>query len=233
MKITWYGHSCFRIDMGESALLIDPFLSGNATFEASGISVDEASAGVTHVALTHGHDDHVGDTVDICAKRGATLIAVFELAMYLNTKGVEKVHPTNHGGMVSHGDFDITFVNALHSASTIIDGTPVYLGNPCGLVIRPKSGSVIYHMGDTEVMSDFAIINELHKPEIGIVPIGDRFTMGARTAAFACKRFFQFSTIIPCHFGTFPIIDQTADKFVAEMAGHNVLVPEVGGALKI
>ena len=186
------------------------------------------SAGVTHVALTHGHDDHVGDAAAICKESGATLIAVFELAMYLNGKGVEKVDPTNHGGTVKHAGFALTFVNALHSSSTIVDGAPVYLGNPCGLIIAPDEGPVVYHMGDTEVMSDFAVINALHAPKVGLVPIGDRFTMGARSAAYACKRYFQFETIIPCHYGTFPIIDQSADAFVAEMAGHNVVVPEVG-----
>jgi len=231
MKITWFGHSCFRIETAESCLLIDPFLTGNPTFEKSGASMDDVKSGVTHVLLSHGHDDHVGDTVEICKDTGATLVAVFELAMYLNNKGVEKVDPTNHGGGVDHGDFRVTFVNAQHSSSTMIDGQPVYLGNPCGLILAPKDGPTVYHMGDTEVMSDFAIINDLHAPNIGIVPIGDRFTMGAKSAAFACRRFFRFDTIIPCHYGTFPIIDQTADAFVAEMAGHNVVVMEPGGSI--
>ena len=83
-------------------------------------------------------------------------------------------------------------------------------------------------MGDTAIFSDMGLINEIYRPDIGIVPIGDRFTMGAKTAALACKRFFQFERVIPCHYGTFPIIDQTADKFVAEMGGNTVLVPKVG-----
>lgn len=88
-------------------------------------------------------------------------------------------------------------------------------------------------MGDTDVISDFAIINDLYEPSIGIVPIGDRFTMGAKSAAFACRRFFRFETIIPCHFGTFPIIDQNADAFVAEMDGHNVQVATLGETFAI
>lgn len=233
MKITWYGHSCFRLEIASSVILIDPFLSGNPTFEATGRSVTDASAGVTHVALTHGHDDHVGDAAAICAETGATLIAVFELAMYLNAKGVANIDPTNHGGTVHHDGFSITFVNALHSASTIVDGRPIYLGNPCGLVIRPDNGPVVYHMGDTEVMSDFQIINELHAPKVGIVPIGDRFTMGARSAAFACKRFFSFDAVIPSHYATFAMLEQSADGFVAEMAGQNVIVPQPGVAFEV
>ena len=232
MKITWFGHSCIRIDTGTSKLLIDPFLTGNPVFEGSGVSIDEVADGVTHVALTHGHDDHVGDTVAICEATGATLIAVFEIAMYLNGKGVEAVDPTNTGGTVSHSDFDLTFVNALHSSGTF-DGTDsVYLGNPCGLVIHAE-GKRVYHMGDTEIFSDMGLINEIYSPSVGIVPIGDRFTMGAKTAALACKRFFAFETIIPCHYGTFPIIDPTPDAFIAEMGGQNVVVPKLGQALEV
>lgn len=233
MKITWFGHSCFRIEVGASVVLIDPFLTGNPTFEGSEATVEDAQAGLTHVLLTHGHDDHVGDTVELCKDTGATLISVFELAMYLNNRGVENIDPANHGGTIRQGDFAVTFVNAQHSSSTIIDGRPVYLGNPCGLVINQNDGPTVYHMGDTEVMSDFAIINDLHAPTVGIVPIGDRFTMGAKSAAFACRRFFRFEVIIPCHYGTFPIIDPTPDAFISEMAGHNVVVPEVGKSINV
>ncbi|MGI9407349.1 MAG: metal-dependent hydrolase [Hyphomicrobiaceae bacterium] len=226
MQLTWFGHSCFRVETGAAKILIDPFLTGNGTFEATGKSVAEASEGITHVILTHGHDDHVGDAVEICKSTGATLVTVYELAMYLNGQGVEKIDPANPGGTLHHDGFGVTFVNALHSSSTTVDGKPVYLGAACGVVIKPAEGAVLYHMGDTEVMSDFAIINDLHQPTVGIVPIGDRFTMGAKSAAFACRRFFRFETIVPCHYGTFPILDQTADVFVAEMSGHNVVVAE-------
>lgn len=227
MKIVWYGHSCFRLEIGSSVLLIDPFLKGNPTFEQSGIAWDEATRGATHVALTHGHADHVGDAGEICKTRGATLFANFELANYVATKGAEKLEPMNTGGTVAAGDFEITLVNALHSSSQ-----EVYLGNPNGIVIRPKEGKTLYHMGDTEMFGGMALIAEFHKPAIGIVPIGDRFTMGARSAAFACKKFFSFETILPCHYGTFPgMLDANADKFVAEMGTANVCVPKVGQAL--
>ncbi len=231
MKITWYGHSCFKIETGSSSILIDPFLTGNSTFEALGKSVSDVASGVTHVALTHGHDDHIGDTVEVCKQTGAKLIANYEVAMFLNSKGVETVSPMNPGGTVGHADFDISLVNAVHSSGTVVDGSSIYLGAACGIVISTKEMKTVYHMGDTDIFSDMALINELYAPDIGMVPIGDRFTMGAKSAALACKKFFNFKTVIPCHYGTFPIIDPDAGKFVAEMEGENVIVPDAGEVL--
>ena len=233
MKITWLGHSCFRIDTGKSSILIDPFLTGNPTFEDTGLTVHGATKGVTHVALTHGHDDHTGDAVKICKETGAPLLAVFELAMHMAGLGVQKIDPGNTGGTLFHDDFDLTFVSAWHSSSTMVNGSAVYLGACCGLVIRTREGKTVYHMGDTGIFSDMALINEIYRPEIGFVPIGDRFTMGAKIAALACKRYFQFETVVPCHYGTFPMLDQTADKFVAEMGGNIVRVPEAGVPFEI
>ncbi len=232
MKITWFGHSAFRVETGSSVILFDPFLTGNPSFSGN---AEEASAGATHVALTHGHDDHVGDTVDICKKTGATLVANFEICMYLNGKGVENISPGNHGGKIEFGDFSLAFVQAWHSSSAIVDGVPVYLGNPAGLILTSKveDGKALYHMGDTDIFSDMALINEIYNPAIGIVPVGDRFTMGGELAAMACKRFFKFETVIPCHYGTFPIIDASADKFVIAMSGHNVVVPKVGEPFEV
>jgi L-ascorbate metabolism protein UlaG (beta-lactamase superfamily) len=133
------------------------------------------------------------------------------------------------GGTVASTDFDVTLTHAQHSSSS----GGVYLGTACGLVITPKSGKTLYHMGDTDIFSGMDLINTLYKPDIGIVPVGDRFTMGARTAAHACKTFFNFEAVLPCHFGTFPILDQNADKFVAAMAGQNVIVPKVGEPITI
>ena len=229
MKITWFGHSCFRIETGASVLMIDPFLKGNPTFEASGLDWNAATAGVTHVALTHGHDDHIGDAGEICKSRGATLFAVYELAQHVASQGASKLEPMNTGGTVKTADFALTLTQALHSSSS----GGVYLGNPCGIVITPASGPTLYHMGDTDMFAGMSHIAELHAPTIGIVPIGDRFTMGARSAAYACKTFFRFKRIIPCHYGTFPIIDSTADAFVTAMHGHHVDVPRPGEILEV
>jgi len=231
MKITWFGHSAFRVDIAGAAIMIDPFI-GNPTFEGDQKAAYE---GATHVVLTHGHDDHTGSTVEICKATGATMIANFEICNFLAAKGVENFSPGNHGGSVDYGPFSVAFVPAWHSSSTIIDGTPVYLGNPAGVVISAPNEKTLLHMGDTDIFSDMALINEIYQPQIGIVPIGDRFTMGAKLAAMACNRFYAFETVIPCHYATFPIIDQTADKFVAAMKGSKtrVLVPERGTPVEL
>lgn len=230
MKITWFGHSCFRVETGSSVLLIDPFLKGNPTFQASGIAFEVATKGVTHVAITHGHDDHIGDAGEICKATGAPLFATYELALHVKEKGAETIQPMNTGGSVADKDFDLTLVNALHSSSS--GGT--YLGNPNGIVLKTKEGKTVYHMGDTDMFAGMGLIAEFHRPDIGIVPIGDRFTMGAKAAAFACKKFFKFKTVIPCHYGTFPgMLDPDASKFQAEMSGHNVVAPKVGETITV
>jgi L-ascorbate metabolism protein UlaG (beta-lactamase superfamily) len=235
MKITWYGHSAFRVEAGGATILIDPFLTGNPSFDAT---VDDVSEGVSHVLLTHGHNDHVGDTLAILEKTGAMLVANFEICMYLVGQGADdgKINPGNHGGTVECGGFTTTFVNALHSSSFGGEGgTNTYLGNPAGLVLHFPDDKTLYHMGDTDIFSDMALINELHAPQIGLVPIGDRFTMGGAVAALACQRFFKFETVIPCHYGSFPVIDQTPDKFVAGMdgSGVKVIVPQSGEAVEL
>ena len=231
MKLTWFGHSAFRLDIAGAVVMIDPFLD-NPTFKG-----DKAAAfrGATHVVLTHGHDDHIGSTVEICKATGATLVANFEVCMYLAGKGVEKYSPGNHGGHIDLGAFSVAFVPAWHSSSTIVDGLPVYLGNPAGVVFNAKGEKTLLHMGDTDIFPGMALINEIYQPKIGIVPIGDRFTMGAKLAALACKRFYTFETAIPSHYATFPIIDQTPDAFIAEMKGARtaVLVPERGKAVTL
>lgn len=232
MKITWLGHSAFRVETGSAIVLIDPFLKGNATFEASGTVWDEAVKGATHVVVTHGHGDHVGDTVEIAKKTGAKVVTNYDLCMWLAKQGVSAFDPMNTGGTTDQGDFSVTLVRADHSAALVEMDVGFPLGNANGVVLTPKDGPTVLHMGDTDVFSDMALINELWSPQIGIVPIGDRFTMGARTAAFACKNYFKFKTVIPCHYGTFPIIAANADAFVAEMSGQNVLVPQVGAAFE-
>ena len=224
MRMTWLGHSAFRVETGGKVLLIDPFLTGNSWFKGS---VEQATEGCTHIILSHGHDDHVGDTVEIAKRTGATLIAAFELAEYLNGQGVENINPGNPGGTITEEGFDVTLTKAFHSSSTMVNGVPLYLGNPCGILLRSE-GKTLYHMGDTEIFGDMALVQEFFQPDIGCVPIGDRFTMGAKQAAIACKRFFKFKTIIPMHYGTYPVIDPDASKFLAQMDGHNVVVPEVG-----
>lgn len=235
MKITWYGHSAFRIDHGEAHVLIDPFLTGNPSWDGGW---EGPAEGITHVLLTHGHDDHLGDSLAILEATGAMLVANFEICMYLVGQGVDdgKINPGNHGGTVDCGPFKTSFVRAEHSSSSQTGGGQnVYLGNPGGLVLAFDGAPSVYHMGDTDIFADMGLIDEFHRPQIGIVPIGDRFTMGAQAAALASRRYFDFDTVIPCHYGSFPIIDKTADAFIAAMEGEadTVLVPPIGEAVDV
>lgn len=235
MQLTWYGHSAFRIETGKATILIDPFLTGNPGW---GKGWEDAAEGVTHVLLTHGHNDHVGDSVAILKKTGAMLVANFELCMYLVGQGVsgDTINPGNTGGTVDCGGFTTTFVQALHSSSfNNGDGSNTYLGNPLGLVLHFPDDKTLYHMGDTDIFGDMALINELHEPKVGLVPIGDRFTMGGAVAALACRRFFNFEAVVPCHYGSFGIIDQDTSRFAAGMEGSatRIVVPETGKPLSI
>ena len=235
MKITWYGHSCFGVGLGDRNILIDPFFFG--PFEDAA-KKSAAIAGTTHVLLTHGHDDHIGDSLGICRETGAMLVANFEICMYQVGNGLsdKQINPGNHGGTIDCGGFTTTFVRADHSSSKQTgEGGNIYLGNPAGLILHAAGEKTLYHMGDTDIFSDMALINELHKPDLGIVPIGDRFTMGGAVAALACRRYFNFEAILPCHYGTFPVLDQSAEKFVAAMEGDadKVKVLEVGGSIEV
>ena len=231
MKLTWYGQSAFRIEVKGATILIDPFLSGNPLWKKGW---EGPAEGVTHVLLTHGHGDHVGDALAILKRTGAMLVANPEVSNYLAGEGADqaKINQGNTGGTVDCGGFTTTFVHALHSSS-YADG--LYMGNPNGLVLHFPGDKTLYHMGDTDIFSDMALINELHEPKIGLVPIGDRFTMGSAVAALACRRFLKFETVVPCHYRTFGLLDQTPDKFVSGMEGSDtkVLVPEIGDAVEL
>jgi L-ascorbate metabolism protein UlaG (beta-lactamase superfamily) len=230
MRITWYGHSAFRLEFGSSRVLVDPFFE-NGLFKGDKFAEAE---GATHILLTHGHFDHVGDTVEIAKRTGATVVADFDLAQWIGSKGVEKLEPMNTGGTISLGGFRVTMTQALHSSGHLDEnGVSHYLGDPHGLIITPEGEDepVVYAMGDTGIFGDMKLINELYAPTIGFVPIGDRFTMGAKTAAYACRHFFDFDVVVPCHYGTFPIIEPSADRFVELMdsvRGTTVRVPEIG-----
>ena len=227
MKLTWLGHSAIRLEAGSSVILIDPFLKGSPSFKGD---FDAVTAGVTHIILTHGHDDHVGDTVEIAKKTKAQVISNYEICTWLCGQGAENINPGNTGGTVPCGDFTVTFTQALHSSGTVKDGKSIYLGNPNGVVIKHPKSPVIYHAGDTDLFGDMTLIDELHRPKVGLLPIGDRFTMSAETAAFAVKRFFNFETVIPIHYATFEgYLAPNADGFVKALAGHKtrVLVPKL------
>lgn len=215
MKITWFGHATFRLDYGGQSILLDPFLQGNPSW---GRGWEGVVDGVDHILLTHGHADHVGDTLEIAKATGATITSTFEVCSWLAAQGAAKTNGGNHGGALDLGGVTVNFVNAFHSSSiTDSAGQIVYMGNPVGYILEAPGEKTLYVMGDTGVFGDMGLYNELWSPKVGIVPIGDRFTMGARLAAFACRRYFDFDTVIPCHFATFPPLDQSPDKFISQM----------------
>jgi L-ascorbate metabolism protein UlaG (beta-lactamase superfamily) len=224
MKITWFGHSAFRLDFGDRVVLIDPFFTGNPAFEGSR---DQAADGVTHILLTHGHADHIGDTVEIAKATGAKVVTNFDLCMYLASQGVEAFDPMNTGGTTDQDGFTATLVRADHSAGLVEIGINFPLGSANGVIVKAPGEPTVYHMGDTDIFGDMGLIAEIHRPEVAMVPIGDRFTMGPDVAALAVQRFFKLKAVIPCHYGSFPIIEPSADKFVAAMDGKGtqVIVP--------
>ena len=227
MRVIWFGHSAFRLEFGPHVVLLDPFLTGNPSFPG-----DRAAAirGCTHVVLTHGHADHVGDTVAIAGETGAKVVANYDLCMWLADKGVAKIDPMNTGGTTEQGGFTVTLTKADHSSSAQEDGRHIPLGLPNGVIVKAPDQKTLWHLGDTDIYSDMALFAEIHKPQVAIVPIGDRFTMGPETAALAVSRFLKPEVAIPCHYATFGLLAPNADGFVAALKGSptKVLVPKPG-----
>ena len=214
LSIEYLGHSGFLLSDGTHTLLVDPFLTGNPRAVHDPAKVDADS-----IALTHGHSDHVGDTVAIAKRTGATVIGVFELCNWLSNQGVKSVEPGNPGGRISTPFGSVAFTQAFHSAS--IDG--VYMGNPCGLVIS-MGGVVFYHAGDTDLFGDMKLIGEIYRPTVAALPIGDRFTMGADLASRAAD-LIDAPHVIPVHYATFGLLAPTAEGFAPSRATVHELQP--------
>ena len=230
MRITWFGHSAFKLEFGGKGLLFDPFITGSGY--PGGI--EDAARGVTHILLTHGHSDHVGDTVEIAKRTGATLISSFEIVSWLQEQGVEKIEPMNTGGSIRLDGFTASLTQAFHSSGELVNGVWAQLGHPNGIIVKAEGEPTVYHLGDTGLFGDMKLINEIYKPKIVFVPIGDRFTMGARTAAYAVNNLFDFDVVVPCHYATFGLLDQSADDFRSQVtrASTKVVVPERGAAFE-
>lgn len=224
MKITWLGHSGFRMEIGNQILLVDPWLTGNPMFPAE--RRDEAVTGATHILITHGHGDHSGDALALSRETGVPLVGIYDLMnWWAEQEGVETIG-FNKGGTVTLGDVQVSMVNAVHSSSISGANEPVYTGSEAGFMIS-HNGRTVYVSGDTDVMADMKIFNDLHAPEIGILCSGGYFTMDMKRAAYAAKTFFDFKTVIPCHYRTFPIFEQSAAALKAELPGVDVIEPEV------
>lgn len=217
VKLLYIGHSAFELSDGEHRVLIDPFITGNP----SATTTADAFAPQT-ILLTHAHNDHVGDTVAIASRTGATVIATFELATFLGAKGVNTVG-ANHGGTVAFAGGTVKFTPAWHTSSYQEGDSFVAPGIPAGLVVR-FGGKVTYFAGDTCLFGDMALIGE-EGLDLAILPIGDHFTMGPTDAVRAVK-LLKPSHVVPCHYNTFPPIKQDASAFTS-------LVSDQTGAIGI
>ena len=230
MNIIWLGHSGFRIEIGAAVFLIDPWLTGNPMFPAEHRA--EAIRGVTHILLTHGHGDHIGDSAGIANEIKAPVVCIYDLSGFLQTRDGVQIVGFNKGGTVDLNGVKVTLVNACHSSTAGTDTGAAAVGSECGFMIAGE-GHVLYVSGDTDIMADMDWMGDYHKPDIGILSAGGHFTMDMARAAYAAKRYFKFKTVIPCHYRTFPLLEQNADVLRDGLPGVNVIEPQVMVAITI
>jgi len=224
MRIIWLGHSGFRIEIEKAVLLVDPWLTGNPMFPAD--RQEEATRGATHILLTHGHGDHAGNAIAVATERDIPIVCIHELSEWLDSKGVKTIG-FSKGGTVDLDGAKVTMVNATHSSSTDFEGgRAVYAGGEAGFMIA-GDGHTTYISGDTDIMADMDWMGDYHNPDIGILSCGGHYTMDMKRAAYAARRYFRFRTVIPCHYRTFPLLEQSAGALIAGLPGVKVIEPQV------
>lgn len=228
-EITWLGHASFQIISPEGkVVLIDPWLNENPSAPYGADQIEQADI----IALTHGHFDHIGDTVELAKRTGAKVICIFEISQFLGDQGVseEQIIGMNIGGTVEAEGIKFTMVHAIHSSgvpgeSGIVDG-----GDPAGFVIRFENGFTVYDTGDTDFFGDMEYIGEFHHPDLMLTCIGDHFTMGPKTAARSIE-LVKPNYVIPMHYGTFPVLTGTPEELknnLPEVMKDTVLTAEIG-----
>src|SRR5690625_3479915 len=226
MEISYHGHSVVRVKTATHTILIDPFITGN---ELCDLDPNEVEADV--ILLTHGHNDHVGDTVEIAKRTGALVVALNELAVYLASKGIE-THPMNIGGAY---DFDfgrVKYTQAFHGSSyEEEDGTFIYTGMPGGILLTVE-GKTLYHVGDTALFTDLKMIGEMNDIDVAFIPIGDNFTMGPEDALIAAD-WINAKIVVPVHYNTFPVIEQDPDAFAAKVKTGEGRAMKIGDAIEL
>lgn len=226
MQISYHGHSIVKIKTGNHTILIDPFITGN---KLTDLKVEEEKPDV--ILLTHGHNDHVGDTVAIAKANDALVIAPNELAVYLGWQGI-KAHGMNIGGACEFEFGTVKFTKAFHSSSyTTEDNEIIYTGMPSGILFTAE-GKTIYHAGDTSLFGDMEMIGKRHPIDVAFVPIGDNFTMGPEDASHAVE-LLNPKLAVPIHFNTFPPIEQEPEAFKALVKKHEVKVMEAGDLFEL
>jgi L-ascorbate metabolism protein UlaG (beta-lactamase superfamily) len=223
VPLTWLGHAAFRLDSpGGKRVYVDPFLSGNPTCPEA----EKAPERVDLIVLTHGHGDHVGDTVELWRRFEPPVVGLVELRGWLASQGLPQSpeHAPNKGGTVDVSGIKVTLTDANHSSSGP-DGR--YLGEPAGVVLELEDGFTIYFAGDTNVFASMQLIGRLYEPDVAVLPIGDHYTMGPREAAVALE-LLGVQRCVPCHYATFPLLTGTPDELRRLARGVEVIAPEPG-----
>ena len=228
--VTWLGHAVVQITTPRGTeILIDPFIEHNPKYPKN----HKLPGKLDLLLLTHGHSDHIADAAAVAKKHGPEVVAMVELAGWLQSKGVEKATGMNLGGSYKVKDVTVSMVEARHSSGIDDGGKTLYGGEPVGYVITIDGGPVLYHAGDTAAFLDMQLIRELYAPEIAFLPIGDYYTMGPKGAAIAA-RYLGVKTVIPIHYGTFPVLTGTPEELEKHLSGSGieVLKPKPGEALR-
>ena len=219
-SIVWLGHATVLITTPKGTnVLIDPFIQHNPKFPRD-FKLPEK---IDIVLLTHGHMDHIADALPVAQKHGAATFGIYELIGWLQSKGMSNATGMNLGGSHRHADVTFTMTRAFHSSSISDGNQTLYAGMPGGFVVAIDNGPVLYHAGDTDVFSDMQLIRDLYHPELAMLPIGDHFTMGPKTAALAAK-FLGVHSVLPIHWGTFPALTGTPDALEKELSGTGISV---------
>lgn len=227
MKVSFHGHAIIKIETQGKTILFDPFIKGN---DLTDLVIDEVKPDV--IILTHGHNDHVGDTVELAKKHHALVIANADLATVLSWQGVERIHGMNIGGAYEFEFGKVKMTPALHgSGYTTADNQLMYCGQPAGILFTAE-GKTIYHAGDTALYSDMKLIGERHPIDVAFVPIGDNFTMGPEDAALAVQ-FLKAKLAVPIHYDTFPPIKQNPHHFLELLPNGNGRVLQPGEYIEL
>jgi L-ascorbate metabolism protein UlaG (beta-lactamase superfamily) len=231
VALTWLGHAAFRLDSpGGMRVYVDPFLTANPRCPEA----EKQPERVDLIALTHGHDDHVGDAVELAQRFGCPVIAPIEVRGWLSGKGLAQdiSQAPNKGGTVDVAGIKLTLTNAHHSSSAFENGQFIYLGEPAGIVLELENRTKLYFAGDTCVFGDMQLIRRIYAPDIAILPIGGHFTMDPREAAVALE-LLGVRRCVPCHYGTFPILRGTPAELRELAPDVEVLAPEPGETIEV